>query len=133
MMPKTGRTTFIRASMGRIFRENLWLTVHCELGKRDLIVRGLTSGDVRFGSKADICGAKSHVRFPPDSDRESGPLTNGHVCFTPESGHVRCTGRCLLWANSGHQVHCTIRTGGTTYSPRGTCVSIDSDGRTFLS
>src|SRR5262249_13939827 len=27
---------------------------------------------VRFGSKADICGAKEHVRF------------------TPESGHVRC-------------------------------------------
>ena len=25
-----------------------------------------------------------------------------HVCFTPESGHVRCTSPCLLWANSGH-------------------------------
>ena len=41
--------------------------------------------DVRFGSKADICGAKSHVRF------------------TPKSGHVRCTRRCLLCANSGHR------------------------------
>jgi hypothetical protein len=29
--------------------------------------------DVRFGSKADVCAANSHVRF------------------TPESGHVRCT------------------------------------------
>ena len=28
--------------------------------------------NVRFGSKADICGATSHVRFTPDSDRESG-------------------------------------------------------------
>ena len=28
--------------------------------------------NVRFGSKADICGAKGHVRFAPDSDRESG-------------------------------------------------------------
>jgi len=27
---------------------------------------------VRFGSKADICGATSHVCFAPDSDRESG-------------------------------------------------------------
>src|SRR5262245_9298213 len=27
--------------------------------------------DVRFGSKADICGATSHVRFTPNSDRES--------------------------------------------------------------
>jgi hypothetical protein len=39
---------------------------------------------VRFGSKADICAAKSDVRF------------------TPESGHVQCTSQCLLWANSGH-------------------------------
>src|SRR5262249_2323878 len=28
--------------------------------------------DVRFGSKADICGAISHVRFTPNSDRNSG-------------------------------------------------------------
>src|SRR6476660_7656045 len=26
----------------------------------------------RFGSKADICGAPTHVRFTPNSDRESG-------------------------------------------------------------
>jgi hypothetical protein len=24
--------------------------------------------DVRFGSKADICGASTHVRFTPESD-----------------------------------------------------------------
>jgi hypothetical protein len=28
--------------------------------------------NVRFGSKADICSAKRHVRFTPNSDRESG-------------------------------------------------------------
>jgi hypothetical protein len=28
--------------------------------------------NVRFGSKADMCGAKAHVRFTPNSDRESG-------------------------------------------------------------
>jgi hypothetical protein len=27
---------------------------------------------VRFGSLADICAAKSDVRFTPNSDRESG-------------------------------------------------------------
>jgi len=27
---------------------------------------------VRFGSKADICAATNHVRFTPNSDRESG-------------------------------------------------------------
>jgi hypothetical protein len=41
--------------------------------------------DVRFGSIADVCTAK------------------GHVCFTPESGHVQCTSSCLLWANNGHR------------------------------
>src|SRR5262245_57305956 len=30
------------------------------------------AADVRFGSKADICAAKSHVRFTPNSDRKSG-------------------------------------------------------------
>jgi hypothetical protein len=28
--------------------------------------------DVRFGSKVDICSAKGHVRFAPNSDRKSG-------------------------------------------------------------
>src|SRR5262245_15533726 len=53
---------------------------------------------VRFGSKADICAATSHVRFTPNSDRECGlpqtvmsalPLKAdmcgalAHVCFGP--------------------------------------------------
>src|SRR5262249_196707 len=53
---------------------------------------------VRFGSKADICAAKGHVRFTPNSDRESRhPQTVmsalppkadmcsalAHVCFGP--------------------------------------------------
>src|SRR6185436_17204530 len=32
--------------------------------------------DVRFGSKADICIATSHVRSTPNSNRESGPPQN---------------------------------------------------------
>src|SRR5262245_8596440 len=31
-----------------------------------------SKADVRFGSKADICGAQSDVHFSPKSDRESG-------------------------------------------------------------
>ena len=46
--------------------------------------------DVRFGSKADICSAKAHVRF------------------TPKSGHVRCTSQCPLSANSGHSARRTL-------------------------
>src|SRR4029079_11465667 len=55
---------------------------------------------VRFGSKADICVAKSDVRFTPNSDRESGlrqpvmsalpPIAdicgaNRHICFGPKA------------------------------------------------
>jgi hypothetical protein len=56
---------------------------------RKLALCGTTksASDVRFGSKADICGAKTHV------------------CFTPESGHSQCTNPCPLWANSGHRPH----------------------------
>jgi hypothetical protein len=39
------------------------------------------SGYVRFGSKADMCNAKRHVRFTPNSDRESRHDANGHVRF----------------------------------------------------
>lgn len=33
--------------------------------------------NVRFGSLADICSAKRHVRFNPDSGRKSGHPANG--------------------------------------------------------
>jgi hypothetical protein len=60
--------------------------------------------DVRFGSKADVCVAKPHVRFAPNSDRKSGhpqnamsalPLkadvcgANRHVRFGPEADMAR--------------------------------------------
>ena len=50
-----------------------------------LLKAGNLTVNVRFKSLADIRIAKRHVRF------------------TPKSGHVQCTSRCLLWANSGHQ------------------------------
>jgi hypothetical protein len=34
------------------------------------------TSNVRFGSEADICAATNHVRFTPNSDRESGHLQN---------------------------------------------------------
>jgi hypothetical protein len=40
--------------------------VHEEASYR--LKRSLKGPDVRFGSKADICGAKQHVRFSPDFD-----------------------------------------------------------------
>ena len=47
-------------------------------------MRSYIAADVRFGSKADICSAKRHVRF------------------TPNSGHLQRTSPCPLCANSGH-------------------------------
>ena len=40
---------------------------------------------VRFGSKADICGATSHVRFTPDSDRESEFLRKVMSALPPKA------------------------------------------------
>jgi hypothetical protein len=63
-----------------------------------LLDLGETAANVRFGSLADICGARGHVRFAPNSDRESRlaqPVmsalppkadvcgANRHVCFGP--------------------------------------------------
>src|SRR5262249_50470186 len=46
--------------------------------------------DVRFGSKADMCSAKRHVRFAPESD-------------------IKCdTGECPLWAPSRHWLKPTV-------------------------
>jgi hypothetical protein len=61
--------------------------------------------NVRFGSKADICSAKGHVHFAPNSDRKNRHAANGHVRFTPESGRVRRKPSCLLRANSGHDAN----------------------------
>src|SRR5262245_37555026 len=38
--------------------------------------------DVRFGSKADICGAQAHVRFTPNSDIV---CVFRQVCFGPKA------------------------------------------------
>jgi hypothetical protein len=47
---------------------------------------GLKRGlNVRFGSKADICKAKGHVRFTPNSDRESGFPQNGMSALHPKA------------------------------------------------
>jgi hypothetical protein len=38
--------------------------------------------DVRFGSKADICSAKRHVRFTPNSDHKSRHRRTGSMSIT---------------------------------------------------
>jgi hypothetical protein len=69
--------------------------------------------DVRFGSKADICAAKSDVCFAPNSDRESGFPANDHVRFTPNSGRVRRKLSCLLLGQKqtlvAHSITSSIR------------------------
>jgi len=67
--------------------------------------------DVRFGSKADMCAAKGHVRFTPDSDRESRHphkvmsallpkadmcSARDHVCYGPKADIMRRSKITLL-------------------------------------
>ena len=42
-------------------------------------------GNVRFGSKADVCVAKPYVRFTPESDRESGFLRKVMSALPPKA------------------------------------------------
>ena|SRR5262249_27500577 len=79
---------------------------------------GITKPHVRFGSKADICSATSHVRFPPNSDRESGLFQTvmsalppkadmcsavAHVCFGPKADICSAITRAaLLVSNRPH-------------------------------
>src|SRR5262245_50631793 len=58
--------------------------------------------DVRFGSQADICGAKCDVRFTPNSDRESGLPQTVMPALPPKADMCGCDGACLLRARSGH-------------------------------
>ena len=64
---------------------------------------GLVKGrfDVRFGSKADMCSAKGHVRFTPNSDRKSGHPQNA-MSAVPLKADVRRKPLCPLWVISGH-------------------------------
>ena len=76
--------------------------------------------NVRFVSEGDICSAKRHVRFTPNSDRESGFSARGDVRFTPNSRHVQRTSRCLLSANSGHPIIHSITSSAVASSVVGT-------------
>src|SRR5262249_6320429 len=47
--------------------------------------------DVRFGSEADICAAISHVRFTPNSDRESRHPQPVMSALPPKAGMCGAT------------------------------------------
>jgi len=67
--------------------------------------------------RSSICAAKRHVRFTPNSDRESGLLQTTMSALPPKADmcgaivHVRygpiadiCGALgCVLWTNSGHR------------------------------
>src|SRR5262249_22028202 len=56
----------------------------------------------------------------PAPQLSSIQLCSGHVRFTPESGHVQRTRRCLLWAKSGHRDDYSIASSATDSSDGGT-------------
>jgi hypothetical protein len=50
-----------------------------------LNVDNSTPADVRYGSEADSCAAKSDVRFAPNSDRKSGFPQNVMSALPPKA------------------------------------------------
>ena len=59
--------------------------------------------NVRFGSKAEMCAAKSHVRFTPESGH-----WHSHACFEPEadatSDDQTALKKSLLWVQAAKNV-----------------------------
>src|SRR5262252_9865763 len=55
-----------------------------------------------MGQKRTRAAQEGMSAYPQKRQRKRNSA-NGHVCFTPESGHVRCNSSCLLWAKSGHR------------------------------
>src|SRR5262249_35832527 len=55
-----------------------------------------------LGQKRTCAAHKLMSALPPIATAKA-TSARGHVCFTPESGHVRCNSPCLLWAKSGHE------------------------------
>jgi len=58
--------------------------------------------NVRFGSQADICDAKAHVRFAPNRDRERGLPQTVMSALPPKAG---------VWCNFG----CPLRVGHSPF------------------
>ena len=98
--------------------------------------------NVRFGSLADICSAKRHVRFTPDSDRKSRLAqmsalaskadvcgANCQVCFGPkETSQVYSITSSIRASSRRHtSVRCPHRTARPTV--RRSMHSIDSGAR----
>jgi hypothetical protein len=54
-----------------------------------------------LGQKRTYAAQQVMSALPPIATAKAN-FPHGHVCFTPESGHVRCNYGCPLWANSGH-------------------------------
>ena len=46
-------------------------------------------------------------------------MLSGHVCFSPESGHVQCISKCPLSANSGHSAIHSIISSARCWSCKG--------------
>jgi|RhiMethySRZTD1v2_1073278.scaffolds.fasta_scaffold57432_6 hypothetical protein len=76
------------------------------------------NADVRFGSEADICSATEHVRFTPDSDRESGHPKNAMSALPPKADmcgavasaglfdHLICAQQKLFWDRQTQRFCC---------------------------
>ena len=66
--------------------------------------RCLGSREVRFGSKADICGATSHVRFTPDSDRKSRHPQKVMSALPVATGPIEaCNQACFDGIEASHE------------------------------
>src|SRR5215831_13773926 len=61
--------------------------------------------NVRFGSKADMCSARAHVRFAPNSDRESRHPQTVMSALPPKADICAAPAHPLLWAKADNGLY----------------------------
>jgi hypothetical protein len=77
--------------------------------------------NVRFGSQADICAAKRHVRFTPNSDRNNGHRQTVMSTLPPKAD------MCGALANVGYGPKADMLKRETERPPRGGLPGVRSD------
>ena len=75
--------------------------------------RQMLSGPMSALGQKQTFAAQKVMSALPLTATESGHCANGQICFTPDSGRLRGTPSCLLWAKSGHRTASfrTVRAG----------------------
>ena len=89
--------------------------------------------NVRFGSKADMCGALGHVRFTPNTDRESGFLQKVMSALPPKADMCSATRDVRYGPEADIETTTGAQESNAAARGKVTLISVNSPGRVSTS